>query len=63
MDARGQWRNGAGTMVRERTKVVIILAKPGDDGMQRTDEIAAAYRRAFGQESVLWVITAAYVSF
>ena len=63
LDGSGQWRDGVGTMVRERTKVVIILAKPGGDGMQRTDEIAAAYRRAFGQESVLRVITAACVSF
>ena len=63
MDARGQWRDGVGTMVRERTKVVLILAQPEADGIRRTDEIAAAYNHTFGQESVLRVITAACVSF
>ena len=63
LDAAGQWRDGRGTIVRERTKRVIILAKRDTDGMQRTDEIAAAYRQASGQESVLRVITAACVSF
>ena len=63
LDAAGQWRDGSGTIVRERTKLVLILAKPDVDGMRRTEEIAEAYKRAFGQESVLRVITAACVSF
>ena len=63
LDAAGQWRDGMGTIIRERTKLVIILAKRDTDGMQRTDEIAAAYRQAFGQESVLRVVTTACVSF
>ena len=63
LDAAGQWRDGSGRIVRERTKLVLILAKRDADGMQRTDEVAEAYKRAFGQESVLRVITAACVSF
>jgi hypothetical protein len=63
LDAAGQWRDGSGMIVRERTKLLLILAKPQADGMRRTEEIAAAYKRAFGQEYVLRVITAACVSF
>ena len=63
LDAAGQWRDGSDTIMRERTKLVLILAKPDADGMRRTDEIAAAYKRTFDQESVLRVITAARVSF
>ena len=63
LDARGQWRNGIGRLVRERTKLVIILAKPGDGGIQLTNEITEAYKRAFWQESVLRAISAACVSF
>jgi hypothetical protein len=63
LDARGQWRDGIGRMVRERTKLVIILAKPGTGGIKLTDEITEAYKRAFWQKSVLRAITAACVSF
>lgn len=63
MDAAGQWRDASGTIVRERSKLVLILAEPGASGMRRTDEIAQAYRQTFGQESVLRVVTTACVSF
>ena len=63
LDAAGQWRDGAGAILRERTKLLLVLAQPGADAMRRTDEIAAAYKRAFGQSSVLRVVTPACVSF
>ena len=63
LDAAGQWREGSGRIVRERTKLLLILAPPGGDAMQRTDEIAEAYKQAFGQSSVLRVVTQACVSF
>ena len=63
LDAAGQWRDSSGTVVRERSKVVLVLAEPGAAGMQHTREIAQAYRRTFGQESVLRTISTACVSF
>ena len=63
VDGAGQWRDASGTIVRERSKLVLILAEPGASGMRRTDEIAQAYRRTFGQESVLRAVTTACVSF
>ena len=63
LDASGQWREGSGEIVRERTKLLLVLAPPGADAMRRTDEIAEAYKQAFGQSSVLRVVTEACVSF
>ena len=63
LDAAGQWREDSGKIVRERTKLLLVLAPPGEDAMQRTDEIADAYKQAFGQSSVLRVVTEACVSF
>ena len=63
LDAAGQWRDASGTIVRERSKLVLILAEPGDSGMRRTEEIAQAYKRTFDQESVLRSISEACVSF
>ena len=63
LDAYGQWRNASGTIIKERSKVLIILAEPNTSGMQRTEEIMQAYKRAFDQEIVLRAITTACVSF
>ena len=63
LDASGQWRNPSGTIVRERTKLVVILAEPGESGIRLTDEIAQAYKSVFGQESVLRVVGPACASF
>ena len=63
LDAAGQWRGGDGAIVRERSKLLLVLARPAGDAMRLTDEIAAAYESAFGQSSVLRVVTAACASF
>ena len=59
----GQWRDGSGAIVRERTKLLLVIAQPGENAMQRTDQIADAYKRTFGQSSELRVVTGACVSF
>lgn len=63
MDAAGQWRDSAGALIRERSKMVLILAVPGPDGSERIDAIIAAYKDRFDQESVLRVIGNACVAF
>ena len=63
VDAAGQWRGPSGTIERERTKMLIVLAAPGEEGMRRTGEIAEAYKHTFGQSSVLRVVTSACASF
>lgn len=63
LDATGQWRGSSGAITRERTKLLLILTEPGSDGARRIEETAEAYKREFGQESVLRAVTTACVSF
>ena len=63
VDAAGQWRGPSGTIERERTKVLLVLAAPGAEGMRRTGEIAEAYKHTFGQGAVLRVVGSACASF
>ena len=62
-DTAGQWRNSQGEIVRERSKMVLILAVPDSDATQRLDEIAQEYKQRFSQESVLRVTGSACVAF
>ena len=62
-DAAGQWRDSQGNIVRERSKIVLILAEPSSDAARRLDEISEEYMRRFSQESVLRVKDSACVAF
>jgi hypothetical protein len=63
-DAAGQYRESpAAKVVRERSKIVMILVEAGDAAMQRIDEIVGAYKKRFRQKSVGVVIKPACVSF
>ena len=62
-DGSGQWRGSDGMVRKERSKVLVILAPPGDDGESRIGEVSDEYKRRFNQESVLQVVTGACVSF
>ena len=63
VDAAGQWRDPSGAIERERAKMLIVLAAPGEEGMRSTGEIAEAYKRTFGQSAVLRVVGSACASF
>ena len=63
IDAAGQWRDSQGTIVRERSKMVLILAVPDSAAAQKLDEITEEYKRRFSQESVLRVRDSACVAF
>ena len=63
LDARGQWRGSDGLLLKERSKLLVILAPPSDDGMRLVDEISEEYERRFDQESVLRVVYDTCVSF
>jgi len=54
-EATGQWRDARGQIVREPTRVVEVLHPEGADPSRWLAEIAAAYKRDYGQESVLVV--------
>ncbi len=63
VDAAGQWRDKTGVMVREKSKLVVILTGAEDSGFQHTDEIVRAYKEAFDQEAVLRTISSVCASF
>ncbi|MDE0132666.1 MAG: DUF3574 domain-containing protein [bacterium] len=63
LDARGQWRNSEGEILKERSKVLVIIAPPGDEPRGLIDEVSDEYKRRFNQESVLEVESDACVSF
>jgi hypothetical protein len=54
-EATGQWRDAKGQVVREPTRVVEVLHPEGANPSRLLAEIAAAYKQAYGQESVLIV--------
>ncbi len=63
LDAAGQWRDSAGAIQRERSKLLWILAPPGDEARRLLDEISEEYERRFNQESVLRILGSACASF
>ena len=63
VDAAGQWRGSDGVIQKEQSKLLIILAPPGDEPSRPITEIAEEYKARFGQESVLKVIEDACVSY
>jgi hypothetical protein len=52
-DVDGQYRNSAGTIVRERSKELIIVTPGGAGDTMKLNAIRDAYKRRFNQESVL----------
>ena len=63
LDAQGQWRGSEGMILKQRSKLLIILAPTGDDKMRLTEEVSDEYKRRFDQESVLRVVEDVCVTF
>jgi uncharacterized protein DUF3574 len=63
VDARGQWRDGRGTIIREPSKVMLLTFR--DDAKKRADlgAIAAAYKQRFHQQSVLTAVRSVCATF
>ena len=63
-DAAGQWRDQkTNRVVRERSKVVMIIMPAEPSAQERIDAIVAAYKRRFRQQSVGVVVRPACVTF
>lgn len=63
-DARGQYRDSArNRIVREPSKVVMIVLPGSPEDLARLNEIADAYKKRFRQQSVGIVLRQACVSF
>jgi hypothetical protein len=63
MDGGGRWRGSENLLIRQASKVVlIVLPKRGDSG-QRIEAVRTAYRSRFHQESVLLITQPDCVAF
>lgn len=51
--AHGQWRDAGERMLKESSRVMVLLHAPGRQAQQRINAITKKYRSAFDQESVL----------
>lgn len=59
----GQWRNSTGEIAKEGSIVLVILYFPSDETEAKIEDIRAAYKDRFDQESVMRVDSANCVSF
>ena len=63
-NASGQWRDRANKgIVREPSKIVMIILPGKEDDLERLEEIAEAYKEQFRQQSVGVILRPACVSF
>jgi hypothetical protein len=63
LDGGGQWRGAEDKLIRESSKIVLIVLPKRRDAAQRVDAVRAAYKSRFRQESVLLITQASCVSF
>jgi hypothetical protein len=63
LDGGGQWRDKQDRLIREASKVVLVVMPKGRDADARVEAVRTAYKTRFHQESVLLVTQASCVSF
>ena len=54
-DADGQWRAPGGAIVKEPSKVLLVVLPGRADDRERLNRLVAAYKARFHQQSVLGV--------
>ncbi len=52
VDGGGQWKGAENQLIREAAKVVLIVLPPKGDFVPKVEEVRAAYRTRFRQDSV-----------
>jgi len=62
LNADGQWRASGNPLVRDASKVVLIVLPSKGDASSRIEAVQGAYKRRFRQESVLVLTQATCVS-
>ena len=63
LDGGGQWRGPENQLVREASKIVLIVLPKQGENTQRLQAVRSAYKTRFQQESVLLITQPACVSF
>jgi hypothetical protein len=63
LDGGGQWKGEENKLIREASKVVLIVLPKAGDAQVRLDAVKSAYKLRFNQESVMQVTQPACVAF
>jgi len=63
LNGGGQWRGSENQLIREASKVVVIVLPAKGDAGDRIDAVRGAYKQRFQQDSVLLVTQVSCVSF
>ena len=63
VDGGGQWRGEENHLIREATKVVMVVLPKGRDASGRVEQVRTAYKAKFHQDQVLTITQTACVSF
>jgi hypothetical protein len=63
LDGGGQWRGAEDKLIRESSKIVLIVLPARGDPGARIEAVRAAYKTRFHQDSVLLITQASCVSF
>ncbi|MBS0363121.1 MAG: DUF3574 domain-containing protein [Proteobacteria bacterium] len=63
LDGGGQWKGDENKMIREASKVVLIVLPKTRDAQARIEAVRDAYKMRFHQDSVLVITQAACVAF
>lgn len=62
-EADGQWRRDDGTIIRERTRVLLLVHEEAADARSKIDALISRYKKLFEQKSVMWEAAPVCVSF
>lgn len=63
LNGGGQWGGSENQLIREASKVVVIVLPPKGDPTAKVEAARGAYKKRFQQETVLLVTQASCVSF
>jgi hypothetical protein len=63
LDGVGQWRGQGGVIVREETKVLVLIHPPTKEANAQIEALRSRYKERFEQESVLKVSAPVKVAF
>jgi Protein of unknown function (DUF3574) len=63
LDGSGQFLNSSGILIREKSKIVILIYESSPEKNRAIQEIIETYKRRFQQESVLRTTSEVKVSF
>jgi hypothetical protein len=63
VDAQGRWTPPAGSLIRDPSKMVMIVLRGEGDERAKLEAVRVAYKLQFRQDSVLLMTSSACVSF